>query len=115
MREIQSKQEKVENKIHQHHIKKLQGYIRAMDSEPYRGHTTNKILDNKENTIQLLKKKLKFPSTRLIQAFELTELEKENESLSQELNDCKVKLLKHDGEQIQWEKEKGFVLLILMY
>ena len=54
-----------------------------MDSEPDRGQETNKILAEKENTIQLLKKKLKIPPTQFIQASELTELEKEKEVLSQ--------------------------------
>ena len=40
----------------------------------------------------------------------MIELEKEKESLSQELNDYKSKLLKVVGEQIQWEKEKGFLI-----
>ena len=53
-----------------------------------RGYATHKILDEKEKTIQLLKRKKKIPTTYLIQSFELTELEKENESLSHELNDC---------------------------
>ena len=48
-----------------------------MDSEPDKGQATNKIFVEKENMIQLLKNKLKIPSTQLIQAFELTELEKE--------------------------------------
>ena len=53
------KQEKMENKVHQQRIKKLQGDIFAMDSEVDKGHTTNRILDEKENIIQLLKNKLK--------------------------------------------------------
>ena len=80
----------------------------AMDSEVDKGQATQKILAEKENTIQLLKNKLKIPATQLIQASELTELEKDNESLSQEINDCKENLLKHVGEQSQWEKEKRF-------
>ena len=40
----------------------------------------------------------------------MTKSEKEKESLSQELNDCKAKLLKAVGEQIQWEKEKVFLI-----
>ena len=47
-----------------------------MDSDPNREQVTNKILDENEQTIQLLKKKLKILATQLIQAFELIELEK---------------------------------------
>ena len=60
-------------------------------------------MNEKESTIQLLKKKLKIPATKLIQATELTELEKEKETLNAELNDCKAKLLKFVEEKKQWE------------
>ena len=70
--EVQLKQEKVENKIHQQQIKKLQGDLLPMDNEQYRGRDTMKILVEKENIIQLLKKKLKIPATQLIQSSELT-------------------------------------------
>ena len=53
-----------------------------MDSEQDRGRDTKKILVEKENIIQLLKKKLRIPATQLIQASELTELENEKEILS---------------------------------
>ena len=57
-------------------------------------------MDKKENTIQLLKKKLKIPATQLIQGPELDEIEKEKETLKNELTDCKEKLLKFaDKEQ----------------
>ena len=92
--ENQLKQERVENKTYQQQIKKLQGDILAMDSKEDKGKTTKKILSEKEITIQLLKKKLKILATQQIQASKLTFLEKEKESLSQELNDTKSKLLK---------------------
>ena len=82
-----------------------------MDSETNRGQATKKILVEKESTIQLLKKKLKIPSTQLIQASELTELEKEKDLLFQELNDFKSRLMKLAGEQSQWEKEKDFLIV----
>ena len=63
-------------------------------SQGDKGSATHKLLNEKENTIQLLKNKLKIPSTQLIQAFELAELEKEKEYLNDELTDCKAKLLK---------------------
>ena len=88
----------MENKTYQQKIKKLQGDLLAMDSEPYRVQATKKILTKKENIIQLLNKKLKIPTTQLIQTSELTMVEKEKELLSQELNDSKAKLLKLDEE-----------------
>ena len=61
--EIQLKQEKVENKIYQQQIKKHQDDLMAMDSDPNRGQATNKILAEKESTIQLLINMLKIPTT----------------------------------------------------
>ena len=81
-----------------------------MDSELERGQATNKILARKENTIQLLKKKLKIPATQLNQTSELTVLEKEKDSLSQELNDRMEKLLKFVEEQGNWVKERDFLI-----
>ena len=51
-------------------------------------------LDEKENTIQLLKKKLKIPATQLIEGPELAKIEKEKEGLNNELTECKENLLK---------------------
>ena len=48
-----------------------------MDNDQDRGQATKKILAEKENSIQLLKKKLKIPTTQLIRDSELTVLEKE--------------------------------------
>ena len=58
------------------------------------------MLDEKEKEVQILQKKLKIPSTQLIQTSELTEFEKEKEALSTKLTDCKAKLLRLE------EKEK---------
>ena len=46
------RQEKVENKFHQQQIKKLQGDLLAIDNEANKGEVTQKILAEKENTIQ---------------------------------------------------------------
>ena len=65
------------------------------------------MLNEKENAIQLLKRKLKIPSTQLIQTSELTEFEKEKEALTNELIDCKARLLKFEEKEKQWEKDVG--------
>ena len=83
--ENQLKQENFENKTYQQQIKKVQVDLLVMDSEPDMGQAIKKILVEKENTIQLLKKKLKIPVTQLIHASELTKFEKELELLSEEL------------------------------
>ena len=100
----------MENKTYEQQIKKLQGDPLVMDNEPARGKATKKVLAEKENTIHLLKKKLKILSTQLIQASELRVLEREKELLSQEMNDSKVKLLKLTEEQSQWEMEIAFLI-----
>ena len=58
------------------------------------------MLYGKEKEVQILKKKLKIPSTQLIQSSELTKFEKEKEALKIELNDCNEIFLKLE------EKEK---------
>ena len=70
------RQDKVENKVHQQHIQKLQGDFVVIDSEANKGEVTHKIFTKKENTIQLLKRKLNIPSSHLIHDSELAELEK---------------------------------------
>ena len=57
----------------------------------------------------MLKKKLKIPSTQLIQTAELIEFEKEKEALNTELTNYKAKLLKLDEKEKQWEKEAKFI------
>ena len=76
------RKEKVENKSHQTQIKKLQVELLVADSQDDKGATTQKLLNEKENAIQILKKKLKLPSTQLIQIVELTDFEKEEEALN---------------------------------
>ena len=82
----------------------------AIDNESNKGEVTQKIIAEKENTIQLLKKKLKIHATQLIQASELTELETKKELLANELGDIKEKLLKIDDEKKEWEKEKALLV-----
>ena len=57
----------------------------------------------------MLKKKLKIPSTQLIQTAELTKFEKEKEALNTKLTDWKDKLLKLEEKEKQWEKEAKFL------
>ena len=45
--ENQLKQENIENKAYQQQIKKLQTDLIAIDSEPYKGQSTKKILAEK--------------------------------------------------------------------
>ena len=68
------------------------------------------MLNEKENTIHLLKKKLKIPTTQLIQGPELAEIEKEKESMNNELTDCKAKLLKFVDKEKHWKKYMNMVV-----
>ena len=102
------RQEKVETKVHQQKIKKLQVYLLAIHNEENKGYITKKILEGKENTIQLLNKKLKICATQLIQDSKLTELEKQKEIIAKELSDSKERIL-NLVEEKECEKEKGLL------
>ena len=73
--ENQLRQEKVDNRAHQAQIKNLQTNLLVAKSQEDEGSCIQKLLNEKENAIQLLKKMLKIQSTLLIQASELAELE----------------------------------------
>ena len=60
--EVQLKHEKVENKANLIQIKKLQGDVVSLGTEPVNMQATKKLLEEKDNTIQVLKKKLKVPN-----------------------------------------------------
>ena len=57
---------RVENKTHLAQIKKLQVDLSIADILGDKGVSTQRLLKDKEGTIQLLKKKLEIPSTWLI-------------------------------------------------
>ena len=63
------------------------------DSPEDKGISTQRILKEKEGTIQLLKKKIDIIVTRLIQTIELMKIEKEKEALNTELIDYKARIL----------------------
>ena len=52
------------------------------------------LLEEKENSIHLLKEKINIHATQLLEGLELDEMEKEKEDLKNGLLDCKEKLLK---------------------
>ena len=85
-------------------------YLLATKGQEDKGARIQKLVNEKENVIQLLKNKLKIPSIQLIHAFELAEIEKKKESLSSELTDCKVKLLKFVEKEKQWQKDMALVV-----
>ena len=62
--EGQLRRQKVENKANQTQIKRLQENIVALREDHVKVKVTKKLLDEKENTIQMLKKKLKVLGTQ---------------------------------------------------
>ena len=92
------RKERVENKAYQTQIKKLQVDLSVADNPGDKGVSTQRLLKDKEGTIQLLKRNLEIPFAQLIQMVELTEIEKERETLNIELVNCKSKLLMQEGK-----------------
>ena len=58
----------------------------------------------------MLKKKLKIPSTQLIQTSELKEFEKEKEALNIELINCKSKMLKIEVKENHCERDAKLLI-----
>ena len=75
------KNEKVENKENLIQIKKLQGDVISLGNEPGNVQETKRLLEEKENTIQVLKKKLKIPNTEHAQSPELFTLQEEKDKV----------------------------------
>ena len=66
------------------------------DNHEDNGASTQKLSKEKESEIQLLKRKLDILTTRLIQTFEMTKIEKEKEALNTKLINWKARLLKYE-------------------
>ena len=60
------RKERVENKAHLEQIKKLKMDLSIVDIPGDKGVSTQRLIKDKEGTIQLLKKKLEIASARLI-------------------------------------------------
>jgi len=101
--EVQLKHERVENKANLIQIKKLQGDVVSLGTEPGNMQATKKLLEEKDNTIQVLKKKLKVPNVEHVQSSELFTLQEEKEKIYQEMMDYKGKSLKLQEEKNKWE------------
>ena len=68
------KKERAVNRGWKAKIKKLEDDIITVGEDPKNIHPVNKILDDKEKTIQALKKKLKIPGTKHVHIEELVSL-----------------------------------------
>ena len=89
--EVQLKHERVENKANFIQIKKLQVDVVSLGTEPGNMQVTKKLLEEKDNTIQVLKKKLKVPNAEHVHSSELFTLQEEKEKVYQEMMDYKGK------------------------
>ena len=105
--EVQLKHERVENKANLIQIKKLQGYVVSLGTKPGNMQAAKKILEEKDNTIQVLKKKLKVHNVEHVQSSELFTLQEEKEKVYQEMMDYKGKSLKLQEEKNKWEVERA--------
>ena len=66
----------------------------ATERKTDKGAGIEKLPNEKEKDIQLLKKKIKIPATQMIHGPELAEIEEEKEKLNNELTGCRDKLFK---------------------
>ena len=72
--EIQLKHERVENKANTIHIKKLQEDIISSGNERDNTQDVRRMLEEKDNALQVLKKRLKIPGSEHVQSSELLAL-----------------------------------------
>ena len=72
--EVQLKHEKVENKVNSIQMNKLQAYIVSSGDETGNTLAIKRLLEEKDNALQVLKKKLKIQSSEHVQSSELLAL-----------------------------------------
>ena len=79
--ETQLQQEKVENKANSVQIKKLQTTLINLGTKLANVKATKKFLEEKEKTIQVLKKKIKFTGAQHVQLSDLALLQQEKDTI----------------------------------
>ena len=103
--EVQLKHEKFENKANSIQIKKLQENIVSLGDETGNTQAIRRLLEEKDNAFQVLKKKLKIPSSEHVQSSELLALHEEKDKIHQEMMEYKGKTVKLKEENNKWETE----------
>ena len=83
--EVQLKHEKVENKANAIQIKKLQTDVISSGKERGNIQVIKILLEEKDNALQVLKKRLKIPSTEHVQSSELLALQEEKDKIHQDM------------------------------
>ena len=99
--EVQLKHKKIENKANSIQIKKLQADVISSGDEPGNTQAIKRLLEEKDNALHVLKKKLKIPSSEHVQSSELLTLQEEKDRIQQEMMEYKGKMVK-----LQEEKNK---------
>ena len=79
--EIQLKHERVENKANTIQIKKLEADIISSGNERDNTQAVRRMLEEKDNALQVLKKRLKIPSSEHVQSSKLLALQEEKDKM----------------------------------
>ena len=79
--EVQVKHEKIETKANSIQIKKLQADIISSGNERDNTQTVIRMLEEKDNALQVLKKRLKISGSEHVQSSELSALQEEKEKM----------------------------------
>jgi len=103
--EVQLKHEKVENKANSIQIKKLQADLINSGNETGNTQAIKRLLEEKDNALQVLKKRLKIPSTEHVQSSELLALQEEKDRIHQDMMEYKGKTVKLQEEKDKWQAE----------
>ena len=104
--EIQLRHERVENKANAIQIKKLQTDIVISDNT----QAVRRMLEEKDNALQVLKKKLKIPGSEHVQSSELLALQEEKDKIHQEMMEYKGRAIELQEEKDKWEAERNELL-----
>ena len=105
--EIQLKHEKIENKANAIQIKKLQADVVSSGNERDNTQAVRRMLEEKDNALQVLKKKLKIPGAEHVQSSELLALQEEKYKMYQEMMEHKRKVVELQEEKYRWEAERS--------
>ena len=100
--EIQLKHERVENKANAIQIKKLQADIVSSGNEEDNTQAVRRMLEEKDNVLQVLKKKLKIPGTKHVQSSELLAMQEKKDKMYQEMMEHRGKVVELQEEKYRW-------------
>ena len=103
--EEQVKREKASSKGWKVQVKNLENDLVVQGSKDRESKNTKKLLDDKDNHIESLQKKLKMLVTNHPQTYEIMAFQKKNEDLKNEVLDLKSKLLQAKQEKQELESK----------